>query len=91
MPQSLPRPILAADPQREVTSIYASKPIGGVLTGNVTFTVREEYTDGSHFDYHDGSVGFTLAELAALPSFAAFYAELRDAAYAKRAANDPTP
>lgn len=91
MPQALPRPVLAADPQREVTSISASKPIGGVLTGQVAFTVREQYVDGSHFDYPDGSVSFTLAELAALPSFAAFYAELRDAAYAKRAAYDPTP
>ena len=91
MPQELPSPILAAPPQRHVTSVAASKPVGGVLTGQVAFTVREEYADGTHFDYGDGSVSFTLAELAALPAFAAFYTELAAAAHAKRTAYDPAP
>lgn len=89
MPQAIAKPVLVGQPARHVTSVHAGAPIGGTLAGNVVFTTRETYEDGTHFDYGDGSVAFTLAELAALPSFAAFYTELRDAAYAKRLAQTP--
>lgn len=68
--------------------VAAPMPIGGLAPCDLSFTVRHTRQDGTHYDVPDGSVRITPEEFGALPSFNAFYEELRALAHAKRAEYD---
>jgi hypothetical protein len=91
MPVARPIPANVVDSQRHATTLHVPLPIGALAPCNVSFTVRHFRADGSHVDEADGSITLTPAEFGALPSFAAFYEELKVAVHAKRATYDPAP
>lgn len=88
MPLPRPTPSPVVDSQRHATRLHIPLPIGALAPCQVDFTVRHTREDGTHYDEADGSVTLTPAEFGALPSFAAFYNELRAAVHAKRAEYD---
>lgn len=88
MPLPRPTPSPVAESQRHATHITIPLPIGALAPCAVDFTVRHTREDGTHYDEADGSCTLTPQEFGALPSFAAFYDELRAAVHAKRSAYD---
>lgn len=88
MPLPRPTPPPVASSLRHGTRLTVPIPIGGLAPCEVAFTVRHTLEDGTHYDEPDGTVTLTPQEFGALPSFGAFYAELRALAHAKRAQYD---
>lgn len=88
MPLPRPSPSPVVESVRHGTRLTVPIPIGGLAPCEVAFTVRHTREDGTHYDVADGTVTLTPAEFGALPSFAAFYSELRALAHAKRAQYD---
>jgi hypothetical protein len=92
MPQTLPLPSPVVSRARHCTALNFALPIGGALACAASFTERETMEDGTHFDTPEASVSLTQAEIAALPAFAAAYAQLSAAVHTKRASYDvPAP
>lgn len=84
MPKDLPLPPAVVSRERHCTGLNFSLPIGGELRCSASFTERETYADGTHYDGEQSSVTLTQAEIAALPAFAAAYGQLSFAVHAKR-------
>lgn len=91
MPIDRPNPAPVVESARHCTALSIPLPIGELAPCQASFTLRHTRDDGSTYDEADGSCSLTPAEFGALPSFGAFYQELRTALHTKRSTYDPAP
>ena len=85
MPTTLPLPPAVTSRERHCIAITLGLPVTGAQTLSASFTVIDKDVDGNVVGTHTGgSCSLTSAELQALPSFSACYAELSAAVHAKR-------